>query len=200
MRGVDHDATMLVKAVKGKDLPERQYTTVKVAGQWRTIRDANRDDAIAWFAEWAAPIVKAAGIGPKVLVPVPNRSAVVGGHEQPRTTLLAQAITAAIGAGATTADVLRWRKSLAKSTDLASRQPQVLLPDLVLTGPCPLGRVVLVDDVFTSGGHIIASTWRLQDQQRHPVIAVACGRTMHAQAEDPFTLPPEQLVVPPRPA
>jgi hypothetical protein len=200
MRSADYDATLLVHAVKGKDIKPTQYATVQVGGAWVSIRNANRDRAIEWFAEWAAPIVT--GIAPvkKVLVPIPNRRAFVGSGVEPRTAALAAAIQAKIGDDAVCADVLRWRRELPKSTNEASRKPEVLLPDLLLVGEIPWGRVVLVDDVFTSGGPAIASAWRLSDAGRAANTLVCCGRTTWLQLDDPFNVPSETLCVPERPA
>ncbi|TIP18408.1 hypothetical protein [Mesorhizobium sp.] len=199
MRGVDYDSTLLVSAVKGKTLPSTQYATVKIGGKWVTITDKNKDKAIEWFAEWAVPLIKAAGIGPKVLVPIPNRSAVVGKKDTPRTAAIANITKTACGAGVVVADVLRWKKDLPKSTDSASRKPELLLPDLVLTSTIPFGTVVLIDDVFTSGGHAVASAWRLQDLNRTAKCAICCGRTLHVQIDDPFKVDDEELLIPKRP-
>ncbi|MEV8642673.1 hypothetical protein AB0V79_06980 [Mesorhizobium ciceri] len=199
MRGVDYDSTLLVSAVKGKPIPASQYATVSIGGKWVNVTDKNKDKALEWFAEWAAPLVKTVGIGPKVLVPIPNRSAVVGKKDTPRTAAIANATKAACGGGVVVADVLRWRKDLPKSTDSASRKPELLLPDLVLTGPVPFGVIILIDDVFTSGGHTVASAWRLQDLKRTARRAVCCGRTLHVQIDDPFSVDDEELTIPPRP-
>ncbi|MEI8715662.1 hypothetical protein [Mesorhizobium sp. ISC11] len=199
MRREDYNATLLVHAVKGKPIGSSQYAHVRIGGSSVMITDASKDRAMDWFGEWAAPFVKAQGWAPKVLVPIPNRSAVAGNSAVPRTALIAHAVRRATGGAVVVADVLRWKRQLPKSTDMASRRPEVLLPDLILTGKVPVGTVVLIDDVFTSGGHAIASTWRLADQLKTPSCVISCGRTLHIQLDDPFKVPDEELVIPKRP-
>lgn len=199
MRGEDYDATLLVHAVKGHDI--RQYCTVRIGGQWVTIRESNKDRALEWFAEWAAPLAAAASPVRKVLVPIPNRSAFIGSGTEPRTAAMARAIQAVMGEeAAICADILRWSCQLPRSTDAASRNPVNLFPSLELTGDIPWGTIILVDDVFTSGGHAVASAWRLQQQGRTAQMLVCCGRTTWAQLDDPFSVPQEELDIPPLPA
>ncbi len=200
MRGADYNATLLVHAVKGKSISQKQFASVKIAGSSVMITDANKDRAMDWFGEWAAQVVRSLGWSPKVLVPIPNTSALVGSAAVPRTTLIAQAIRRAMGGAATVSDVLRWNRVRSRSTDLASRRPELLYPDLQLVGKVAQGTVVLVDDVFTSGGHAIAAAWRLQDLSCFPSALVACGRTEHAQLDNPFAVAVQELAVPPRPA
>ncbi|ESY03893.1 hypothetical protein X753_21310 [Mesorhizobium sp. LNJC399B00] len=199
MRRADYNATLLVHAVKGKSINSSQYAHVKIGGSSVMITDGNKDRAMDWFGEWAAQYVRAQGWGPKVLVPIPNRSAVIGSSAAPRTALIAHAVRRATSGAVVVADVLRWKRQLPKSTDIASRRPEVLLPDLVLTGKLPVGTVVLVDDVFTSGGHAVASAWRLADQLKIPSCVISCGRTLHEQLPDPFAVPDEELIIPKRP-
>ncbi|MGN6146306.1 MAG: hypothetical protein ACTHOP_22255, partial [Mesorhizobium sp.] len=100
MRGVDYNATLLVHAVKGRPINPRQYANVKIGGSSVVITEANKDRALDWFGEWAAPIVRSIDWSPKVLVPIPNTSALVGNGAAPRTALIAQAIRRAMGGAA----------------------------------------------------------------------------------------------------
>jgi hypothetical protein len=69
MRQQDYDATHLVKAIKGRELSPNSYSNVFIGGRGVAIRDSNKDRALEWLAEWAAPIVDAHGPDPKVLIP-----------------------------------------------------------------------------------------------------------------------------------
>jgi hypothetical protein len=198
MRPVDYDATLLVHAVKGKQISGKQYTTVKIGNSYVAIRDGNKDRAIEWFAEWAAPIVRAQSSAMKVLIPIPNRSAFLKSGTTPRTALIANAIRKAVGTNdAVVADILRWTKELPKSTNGESRRPDVLVQHLALVGPVPWGTPIFVDDVFTTGGHAVASAWKLREAGRTVSCLVCCGRTCHDQLDNPFQVAPEDLSLPP---
>ncbi|MGN6143527.1 MAG: hypothetical protein ACTHOP_08055, partial [Mesorhizobium sp.] len=92
-----------------------------------------------------------------------------------------------------------WKRKRPSSTNLESRRPEIIYPDLELIGKVASGTIVLVDDVFTSGGHAVAASWRLQDQNCFPKLLVACGRTEHAQLDDPFAVAVQDLPIPSRP-
>jgi hypothetical protein len=66
---------------------------------------------------------------------------------------------------------------------------------LTLTGAIPAGQIVLIDDIMTSGGHFIAASWELDDHARVAEFALACGRSLDAQIDDPFAVAPEDLDV-----
>jgi hypothetical protein len=57
---------------------------------------------------------------------------------------------------------------------------------LTAIGDIPPGICVLIDDVTTSGGHLIAAAWKLEDGGRIARLAVCCGRTAHDQWDDPL--------------
>ena len=85
MRPRDHDATHLVKAMKGRDLNPHQYSLVCIGGKLVSIRDNNKDMALEWLAEWAAPLVNAHGQGRKVLIPIPSSKSIASSADDFRT-------------------------------------------------------------------------------------------------------------------
>lgn len=192
MRQQDYSATHLVKAVKGSELNPKAYAYATIGGRRTKITNTNKDQAINWFAEWASPQIDALGAGPKVLVPVPSSMTVVGAMDEFRTALIAR-VMASYCANATVAPVLRWTEEMVPSYAGGPRNKWILYPKLALTGPVPQGTLVLIDDVQTTGGHLIASAWRLEDQNRSVPLAVCCGRTFHEQQDDPFTMADENL-------
>ena len=199
MRSEDYNAIHMVKAVKGLPLNPNAYTNVLINGVWTSIREPNKDQAIIWFAEWAAAIVDSEAIqwAPTILVPIPSSAASIGTAPTFRTALIAAEIAKRAKTKVQVAPYLKWKKPRPKSTDSASRKPEILFPDLVLEQPLPRGRIVLVDDVYTSGGHVIAATWRIRkDQDRTVRAAICCGQTGHIQAPVPFKIDPFTLDVP----
>jgi hypothetical protein len=89
MRPLDHDATHLVKAMKGRDLNPRQHSRVCIGGRHVSIKDNNKDLALEWFAEWAAPFVNAHGQGRKVLIPIPSSKTIASSADDFRTAQIA---------------------------------------------------------------------------------------------------------------
>lgn len=190
MRGPDHDALVMVKAVKG--LSFNNYATMQIGGQWVRIEEATKDRALDWFAEWAAPHVIDIS-GPKILVPVPSSKTTLTSPADFRTAVIANKV-AALCPGTVVAPVLRFKAARANSRDEGgSRSPQVIYSELALNGQLPAGRIILVDDVLTGGGHLKASAWILEDNGRTVEHALACGRTLGTQQPDPFNLPVETI-------
>lgn len=188
MRGADHDATLLVKAVKGLDISAKQYTWVIIGGVNVKITDETKDRSIEWFAEWASAKIDAITVRPKVIIPVPSSSTVATSAPTYRTALIADAIAARCKR-AVAAPVLRFQNAGASSrSGDGTRDKNQIYNNLMLNGPIPTGSVFLVDDVFTTGAHLIASAWQLIDQGRAPSAAICCGRSLHAKLQEPLSV------------
>jgi hypothetical protein len=67
MRPKDHDATHLVKAMKGRTLSSSQYSDVQIGGRWTRIRENNKDAALEWFGEWAAAYIDAQSLSGNIM-------------------------------------------------------------------------------------------------------------------------------------
>ena len=93
MRSSDYDATHLVKAVKGLPLNENSWTNVEIGGKLIKITEENKDEAIEWFAEWAAPLVDALSSVNKIIIPIPGSSITQQRPDAFRTALIANAIS-----------------------------------------------------------------------------------------------------------
>src|SRR4051794_20688805 len=181
MRGPDYKATHLVKATKGLDLNPRQYSDVTIGGQPVRITQNNKDCAMDWFAEWAAAQIAALPPGPKIIVPVPSSKSIPLCLPTFRTALIADRI-AKLSNQTQAVPVLRFGAERPSSREEGgSRDPHVLHGEMVLTHVLPAGEIILLDDVVTSGGHLKASAWTVEDQQRAVRYALTCGRTMDAQ-------------------
>lgn len=193
MRSADYDATHLVKATKGLDLNPKSYSTVQIEGRWVRITSVNKDRAMDWFAEWAAQQINAAGNGPFVLVPIPSSKSTPTSAAIFRTAAIADKI-AALVPGAKVAPYLRFKAERPNSRDEGgSRSPCTLYGEMVLTQPLPTGRIILIDDVMTGGGHLKAACWVLEDQGRTVDQAICCGRTTDTQLADPLSVPIETI-------
>lgn len=193
MRGVDYDAIHLVKATKGLDLTPKAYTWVPIGGHNVRVAEGNKDRAMDWFAEWAAGQVNSMGNGPKVLVPVPSSKSTPDTPADFRTAVIADKI-AALCPNVTVVPALRFKTARSNSREEGgSRSADVLYREMVLTQALPEGRIILVDDVMTGGGHLKAAAWMIEDQGRAVQNAICCGRTTDIQLNDPFSVPPETI-------
>lgn len=187
----DHHALKFVKAVKGKNFGG--WAVVPVLGRNKELRAANADDAIDWFAELAAAeIVKLRVPSPVNLVPLPNSSSTVKNENVPRTALLAEHIAAKLK-NTKVWDGLRWAKEMTPTHQGGTRDPQTLYDNLVVTSNPPKGTLILVDDVFTKGGHLQAAVAKLGQKKAECKLAVCAGRTVLESQEQPFLVHREEV-------
>ena len=193
MRPEDYDATYLVQTVKGRS-NTRQYARVTIQGKRLKVNEKQKDRALEWFAEWAAPIVSAHGAAPRILVPIPSSKTVAQSPPDFQTARIARAIAAQCNPRPIVAPILRFRRPIPSASDEGgSRDPKILYPELVLTAKAPAGTYILVDDVLTKGGHLIAAAWKLADVGMRADLAVCCGCTTHERFNDPFVVPETTL-------
>lgn len=187
----DHHALKFVKAVKGKTFGG--WAIVPVLGRNKELRAANADDAVDWFAELgAAEIVKLAVRAPAILVPLPNSTSTVKSRNAPRTALLAERIAGKLK-NARVWDGLRWAKEMTPTHQGGTRDPQRLYDNLVVTSTPPKGTLILIDDVFTKGGHLQAAVARLAEKNALCELAICAGRTVLESPEQPFLVVRQEL-------
>jgi len=189
-RGEDYDALKFVKAIKGK--PINKYAYVPVGKVRRLLEERNADDAIGWFGEMAmAPTRDLRIPHPLILVPIPNSSCTTTNGKVPRTTRLAKAL--AVQLREEVWDRLRWKTIMTPSSQGGTRDPQELYDNLVVTKEPPKGSLVLIDDVRTTGAHLLAAAARLAEKGARVPLAVCAARTVWNQDEEPFSILDEQL-------
>jgi hypothetical protein len=192
MRDADYLAISLVQAVKGK-ISKGRTQSVTFMGKKYEFGPGKTDDAVALWCAWSAPRVSQMVDGPIVLVPVPNSVAEFGKVETFRTVQLAERLASAIGPRASVVPQLWWREQMTPSHKGGPRFASQLYPFLIGVKDGRPGTRVLLDDVMTSGGHFQASAAKLRELGHDCTLAICCGRTQHAQLENPFVLPIEEL-------
>ncbi len=126
--------------------------------------------------------------GPLVIVPVPDSGSTVRSGTRPKTVRLAKALCEEIGRDARVVDCLRWKKDLGSaSKEGGPRDPETLFKNFASVEGLPRGcRVVLVDDVMTSGGHLQACAAKLRQAGATVLIAICGGRTTYSQDKKAF--------------
>jgi hypothetical protein len=118
--------------------------------------------ALDWFGSIAALVIEVQKLLPPiVLIPVPRSGCLVTSPKYPSIATLVQAIASRLKQKVVVCDALRWKKPQTPSHLGGSRDPQQLLRNLDLIRIPPRGTVVIVDDVLTTGAHLLASAVKL---------------------------------------
>jgi adenine/guanine phosphoribosyltransferase-like PRPP-binding protein len=76
-------------------------------------------------------------------------------------------------------DGLRWKKEAQKAHEGGSRKRADLVPLLEASSSVKGNRIVLVDDLFSTGGSLLAASDRLTAAGAEVVGAITCGRTIY---------------------
>jgi hypothetical protein len=173
----EFDAMKLVQTLKGNAI--NGYATLKkLDGGWATFRTGTPEGAFDLWGQWAG--AKACEIlpGGGLLVPVPSSTCLAIGADV-KGRKLAEAAQAH-AAPFTVTDALHWAVQFAKSAEGGPRDPRVLFENLRVLTQLPKREVVLVDDVVTGGGHLIACARALRWAGHKVEHAICAALTVHA--------------------
>lgn len=192
-RDQDWNAYKFVKAVKAQ--PFKYSARVPVLGTLYYLDQNNSNDALGWFAQMATAYLREKKTpGPAALVPLPNSRCTVSNGIMPRTLAQAQALASSLR-HTTVLDCLRWKVQKPSASGAGgTRNPQELYDNLALTAAVPQGtKLIIIDDVRTSGGHLKAARAMLLGQNGNCDLAICAGRTVHYQYEEPFSRLEEEI-------
>jgi predicted amidophosphoribosyltransferase len=157
----------------------------------RRLTNDNAHQAADWFASWAARELPSLTRSrtPVVLIPVPSSGTVVGTREVSRAADLARRIASRL-AGVRVLDVLRWTGVMTPAHQGGPRFADELYPYLAVTvDDFRTETYVLVDDLFSSGGHFRASARALFERGATVWFAIGAGHTVTTPLQDPFAVP-----------
>lgn len=173
----EYDAMKLVQALKGKAI--NGYATLKkVSGAWVTFTAEKPEPAFDLWGEWA--VTKAKELLPKggLLVPVPSSDCLQLGADS-KGRALVDAITQR-DPRFYLAEALCWARKFAKSSEGGPREVDILFDNIRVSTEHEKLEVILIDDVVTTGGHLIASARALR-WAGHPVKNAICvAHTVHS--------------------
>lgn len=198
-RDEDYNASKFIKLIKGKainkwgSMPSRAGPQVRFDG-------TSRAAVIACFAQSMCDHLVANNHcnGQMALVPVPSSDAVHGATftrypaRELAVALKAELVRKGISVKGT--DVLRWKTPKLPSHAGGSRDGEFLYDNLTVVGPVQAGvRYVLVDDVYTGGGHLQASKRRLVEAGANVDLAVCAGKSSQTKPPSAFDFTTAQL-------
>jgi hypothetical protein len=185
-REIDRDAIRLIRALKGRTV--NGSTLMCRLAKPCTLDATNTEQALEWFAKLGALSLAMKRLPhPIVLVPIPNSDCYSGNYRTPRTLQLAEAIARHVR-NVIVCDVLRWKRERRPAHLHGARDQKKLYNDLVLTSVLAKGTPVLVDDVFTTGGHVLAAAARISNAGNRCCQAICLGRTVLTQQDKAFSV------------
>jgi hypothetical protein len=187
----DWTAMKMVKALKGE--PINGYFDYKVGGRVRRFDQANIGEFLDRVPRAMAKLIKRHVDRPATLVPIPNSPVTTVNAPEFRTLQLARNIAAASGGSLRAIPALVFREPQVPSHQGGPRSPYHFETVYQMVREVR-GPVVLIDDVCTTGGHLIGAAWKLDAEKRRPIVlACAFGRTTKDQLREPIGLREEEL-------
>jgi predicted amidophosphoribosyltransferase len=137
------------------------------------------------FGAWAARMLPTFSDQSLLVVPVPSKAALVGVETYASLEMAQQAMRGTDYQNCVL-DGLRWTKKLQKAHEGGPRKRADLLSLLEVTSNVNGKQIVLIDDLFTTGGSLLACHDRLNAAGATVLGAITCGRTVYDTAEPPF--------------
>ena len=181
----------MVKALKGD--PINGYFDYTIAGHTRRYRQANIDEFLARIPRALSRMILRKIDGPASLVPIPNSHVTDVDDDNFKTLELARGVARHSGGKLAVVPALVFRKPQVKSREGGPRSADHFESAYQLTSDVR-GPVVLLDDVCTSGGHMIGAYRKLTaPPKRNVVLACAFGRSTKEQVASPIGIREETL-------
>jgi hypothetical protein len=115
-----------------------------------------------------------------LLVHVPSKCAVLD-EEAPRSLLMLREAIAESSLADALCDAIRWTEPLGAAHEGGERRKKELVPFLRVVEDVSGRNVVLVDDLLTRGGTILACKEVLEKAGANVVGAITCGMTMYSR-------------------
>lgn len=131
------------------------------------------------FGKWLSAVATDHCGGKATIIAVPSKDALEEGGGCSRSNKMVEDACKG-NANITPLDAVRFTKEMAKaSTQQGTRNPQELYEAMVvISKPTPGLKYILVDDIYTLGGHMKAALKRLEEAGFKIEIGAVCGMTV----------------------
>jgi hypothetical protein len=147
---------------------------------WRQAPEVINTDNVArarWiFGLFIKRTLTTLGLASPVLVPVPSKDGLLGAQTFRSLEMVQESI--ADHGRWPVAPAVRFTQALTPANAGGPRGREALLPYLSAAGRLPDGSIVLVDDIITTGGSLLACHDALAALDLPPVVAIVCGHTV----------------------
>jgi hypothetical protein len=188
----DYFIRNLVKSLKGD--PFNGYSNFRMGGKDYQIEAKDSEPAYLLWSNWAAIQLRdVLRLGQVTLVPVPSSVHVRFGQDT-CPVRMANSIAARAPRLASVGNFLRHKAKQAKShSDGGTRDPEKIESALVCNVTDSSRPIVLIDDVMTTGGHLLACARALRKKGASVEHTLVAGRTVWEAVEDPNKVPAEDI-------
>ena len=113
-----------------------------------------------------------------LLIPVPSKDGILGTTTYRSLTMLQDALSGTINA-ANVVSGIRWTCQLPKSHESGPQDRSFWRPYMQVTANVAGKNVVLIDDVITTGGTLLAAKECLEEAGATVLGAICCGKTVY---------------------
>lgn len=177
------DAYKFCKAVKAGTINGR--LTVPFKKSPITLTSENAAEARRIFGRIIVKRLQGMGISEAALVPVPSKDALVGGSEDFRSFKMVRDSMDG-HKGFEVLPLLRYTREMAKASQGGTRDRQALFASTCVIQRTKRRPIILVDDLLTLGGSMLAARDRLQEADMPVECAFVAGRTVWDFLMKPF--------------
>jgi hypothetical protein len=192
-RQSDHDASKMVKALKGD--PINGYFTAVIGNIPVRFDKSNVGVFLKRIPLAIAKVIALELDGPATLVPIPNSHVTAACASDFPTFSLAKDVAAASQGKLTAVPALVFEEAQQKSRTGGPRNADHFERVYQINDDVE-GPIILIDDVCTSGGHLIGAYRKLQSPPKREVaFACAFGRSTREQVNTPVGVRKETLDV-----
>ena len=162
------------RAVKSRRI--NGTTTVPLKSGPETIGPDNVHRAREIFGRFITQSIDRIGSKNPMLVPIPSKDGLIGAASFRSLDMVKDAM--ANQPSVPIVPALRFTTALQPANAGGPRGRHALAPYMRVVGTIPHGDIILVDDIITTGGSLLAACDKLEAVGREPIGAIVCGHTV----------------------